>query len=85
MPDCPDGSDELQCPASPCGNSSEHYMCAHRGCILMNLVCNGRDDCGDGSDESPACRELSTLYFPIFLIHNNVAQFYLYLRTFRAN
>ncbi|XP_037085520.1 prolow-density lipoprotein receptor-related protein 1-like [Pollicipes pollicipes] len=51
-PDCGAGdlSDEPpHCEYPPCGLNE--FKCANGWCRLYSLVCNGHDDCGDGSDE----------------------------------
>ena len=50
--DCPDHSDEKNCPtsASPrCGTGS--YECKNGVCIPDSQMCDGRDQCGDATDE----------------------------------
>lgn len=38
---------------SPCPVSE--YTCENLRCVPKDRVCNGRDDCGDNSDEKPNC------------------------------
>ncbi|XP_072025071.1 uncharacterized protein [Amphiura filiformis] len=45
--DCPDGSDEMNC---PCDNEGE-FRCDNTRCVPPDEICNGMDDCGDNSDE----------------------------------
>jgi hypothetical protein len=44
MKDCPDGSDEINCPAPP-------FVCKDGTKIDASSVCSGMKDCLDGSDE----------------------------------
>ncbi|CAL4068032.1 unnamed protein product [Meganyctiphanes norvegica] len=45
-----------QCPVS-------EYTCDNLRCIPRDRVCNGRDDCGDGSDEKPGCTACNSTYY----------------------
>ncbi|XP_033324031.1 low-density lipoprotein receptor-related protein 6 [Megalopta genalis] len=49
--DCPDGSDELGCPAC----SREQFKCQSGHCIDMSWVCDGTAQCHDGLDEAHCC------------------------------
>ena len=53
---CPDGSDEMNCPTEPCNG----FECHSDGkCIPHSRVCNAFSDCFDNSDEQgcpePSC------------------------------
>ncbi|XP_021709286.1 low-density lipoprotein receptor-related protein 6 [Aedes aegypti] len=50
--DCPDRSDELDCPA--CG--ADQFKCQSGECIDKHLVCDGTTQCLDGYDEAVCCK-----------------------------
>ena len=37
-----------QCPLN-------HFRCSNQRCVQENVVCDGKNDCGDYSDESEGC------------------------------
>ena len=52
--DCLDRSDEMHCSARQC--PPHMYPCNITGqCIDITKVCNGQQDCTDGTDESSRC------------------------------
>ncbi|KAJ0171351.1 hypothetical protein K1T71_012901 [Dendrolimus kikuchii] len=63
--DCPGGTDEAGC-EHMCG---KHFLCSQQHfCIDISKVCNGQNNCEDGSDETPeACAKLNktSKYYPI--------------------
>lgn len=48
-PDCPDGQDEVGCPANYCGK--DQFACSNDTCVGFSSVCNGEHDCPNGEDE----------------------------------
>lgn len=46
---------------SPCPVSE--YTCDNLRCVPKDRVCNGRDDCGDNSDEKPNCTPCNVTYY----------------------
>lgn len=52
--DCLDRSDEMHCSARQC--PPHMYPCNVTGqCIDITKICNGQQDCADGTDESSQC------------------------------
>jgi hypothetical protein len=50
---------------------ASEWTCFNRRCIIVQKLCDGNDDCGDGSDESYAiarCRGMSFLCEPIVYV-----------------
>ena len=33
----------------------DHFICANDNCLSASLICDGKDDCGDDSDETTIC------------------------------
>ena len=60
--DCQGGEDEpASCPERLCKDGQ--FQCANKNCTMVTAICNGRDDCGDGSDEMNCDHECSELEF----------------------
>ncbi|CAL4147046.1 unnamed protein product, partial [Meganyctiphanes norvegica] len=50
-------SDEIDCGNVTC--ESDHFQCTNGGCIPTHLMCDQENDCGDNSDESELCTNLT--------------------------
>ncbi|XP_039297964.1 low-density lipoprotein receptor-related protein 1 [Nilaparvata lugens] len=53
IPDCPNHEDEHDCPPNTC--QGNQYACDSGKCIPLVWVCDGDNDCHDGSDEGAVC------------------------------
>lgn len=60
-PLCKDGSDEQECADSIC--ESGEFSCDSGCCISVLFLCDGEDNCGDGSDET-LCQNCTSGIFP---------------------
>lgn len=56
-PECPDNSDEFDCPVDHHRCTVNEFQCHNGECIPNYLYCNGHQECEDGSDELD-CRKL---------------------------
>ena len=53
MPECGDSSDVFVCPAKACENDTTFFPCQDgKYCIFVDLVCDGHEQCEDGSGMS---------------------------------
>lgn len=52
QPDCPDKSDELDCPSC----RLDQFKCQSGECIEKSFECDGTTNCDDGSDEENCCK-----------------------------
>ena len=35
--------------------ANDHFLCANNQCVVASNMCDGKDDCGDNSDETTIC------------------------------
>ena len=45
-----------------------HYLCENNQCKNSSVICDGKDDCDDGSDETIGCRGMNFKGLYIVLI-----------------
>ena len=65
--DCPGGEDERDCPPKKCPEN--HFKCSNDKCVPNVWVCDGDNDCGDGSDERDDCPERECHPSTLFKVH----------------
>lgn len=60
--------------AAASGCPLTQFRCSTGRCVNLNVFCDGRNDCGDNSDEPPQCtrkREISFKLFSLIVSHFN--------------
>lgn len=67
--------------ASDCNSKNDRYLCENQRCILLNTVCDKKDDCGDKSDEGVGCENgILSKYILINLLSDNFHNIRQFLR-----
>ncbi|XP_063241894.1 basement membrane-specific heparan sulfate proteoglycan core protein isoform X7 [Bacillus rossius redtenbacheri] len=59
QPDCPGGTDELNCPTTPPECREGEFVCDLDRCLPASMRCDNRVDCTDGTDEQN-CPQIQT-------------------------
>ena len=58
---------DVNCIAIASGCPLTQFRCTTGRCVNLNVFCDGRNDCGDNSDEPPKCTRKPTVTISSFI------------------
>lgn len=61
-------SDKLSIRQNNCNSTIGKYLCDNNKCVSLSIVCNGHDDCGDGTDEDPVECAKGWLFYTSYIL-----------------
>ena len=60
------------------GCPNDHFICRNKRCLLPSFKCDGKDDCGDNSDENDGCIGICmSLKYSKYSVNSNITQYYI--------
>jgi Low-density lipoprotein receptor domain class A len=81
--DCPHGDDESNCQDFevyhvPTACSKFEFTCTDKMCVPLDLICDGKSDCLDNSDETIGCMDIEVSELDLLGYREKITFFFVF-------